>query len=194
MSDAQDRKDAEDEKKAEDAGKEAVKKAWYAAHYSPYDGLIHKVWGDNSQRQFTDGESTLEDDVSGVNNHIQYRHPSRKHHKQHAHHGHKHFGQKEDKPNAESSAPSVDELPTAGNKPKTKSDKPAGVAEDVPVKEVEKEDEPGPKVPKPPPAKPVAAKDAVPETDTTAEEKPKKSFLRDDTDKPLPKPWVWKDT
>lgn len=61
------------------------------------------------------------------------------------------------------------------------------------MKEVEKEDEPGPKVPKPAPAKPVAAKDAVPETDTT-EEKPKKSFLRDDTDKPLPKPWVWKDT
>ena len=105
-----------------------------------------------------------------------------------------HIGQKEDKPNAESSSPSADELPTAGNKPKAKSDKPAGVAEDAPVKEVEKEDEPGPKVPKPAPEKPVAAKDAVPEHDTTAEEKPKKSFLRDDTDKPLPKPWVWKDT
>jgi len=67
------------------------------------------------------------------------------------------------------------------------------VAEDAPVKEVEKEDEPGPKVPKAKPGPPVASKDAVPETDVS-DKKPTKSFLRDDTDKEPPKPWVWKDS
>lgn len=116
----------------------------------------------------------------------------------HAHHGHRHFGQVEkppaktdDEPTA-SSSPSADELPTAGNKPK-KSDKPAGVSEDAPPKEVEKEDEEGPKIPKPKAEKPVKAADSVPETDIT-EKKPTKSFLRDDTDKEPPKPWVWKDS
>jgi hypothetical protein len=48
MSDAQDRKDAEDERKVQEEMKKMGKKAWYKAHYSPHDGLIHKSWGDNS--------------------------------------------------------------------------------------------------------------------------------------------------
>lgn len=48
MSDAMDRKEAEDEMKKIEALKGAAKKAWFKAHYSPFDGLIHKTWGDNS--------------------------------------------------------------------------------------------------------------------------------------------------
>ena len=126
-----------------------------------------------------------------------HRQPSRNHKNKHSHHEPRHFGQvgkgpaKDDDESTASSAPSSDELPTAGKKPKAGADEPAGTK--APAKDVESEADSGPKVPKAKAGKPVAARDSVPETDTS-ERKPYKSFLRDDSDKPTPKNWVYKDS
>ena len=68
---------------------EAKKKA----EYSPHDGLIHKPYGNNQQRYFSDGKGSNDGLVRGVNNYHQsvaHSQENTQRHKLHKKHHNKH--------------------------------------------------------------------------------------------------------